>query len=641
MNEQLASHRTSKLFVVYVVVVLLGIAAVWVLYECFAHQLVTAMYEGRSIRALNRLIQYQHKHSLDHYLELADTIFYRAFFLFSAGLGLIHILHRLIFSGKKIKAIWPILWGVFVLTGIYALNPNRRVYSVHGFMHAGIVYQIVHGNIPPDDPMLGDVALLYPWGYHLLTAFIVKVLNISPFYCFAIINVVSLGVCLILLYKISRLLIKDEKANIFSAITSIFGITFLTRKLIAKLSLLLQITAETRVTPVFTKFTNVNGLPIGLAFFLLVLYSLMKISKNKEVPLYTVCLFISILSCGFFYPQMLPGIVASGTLLCLVGILPTRYNKKLGLKRIGLIASVLAVSTLLLMPYLRSIMGEGGLNKIVLFNSTLMWENARTLLLLAGPVLVVIFISRKFLLSRLSVQPVTVLLITILGTAGCYIFIHMQRSNEYKFLILLTVMAGILGGIALYAMKQHFHKSFVLILLLLFLLPSYNVIVGKLKAQMHYPRTYVEKGRDIRLTADEGNELYQWIREHTAKDSVFIDSELKIPVFAQRQLFLTIDKQVHGKPVIERGYGLLTDTILREVSAYPPCILDERNRIVTAVYDPKQNFSSGEMEEFLSTNRHIYIVVRTEKLRGKFTNKRFDIIFESHDGHIIVYRPKP
>ncbi len=61
-----------------------GIAVRWVLYFYFGHMLIKAMYEGRSIGFLNKIIEGQAAHSLQHYFDLCDNLFYSLFSFYVA-----------------------------------------------------------------------------------------------------------------------------------------------------------------------------------------------------------------------------------------------------------------------------------------------------------------------------------------------------------------------------------------------------------------------------------------------------------------------------------------------------------------------------------------------------------------------------
>ena len=89
MNERLTQRKVKKTLMVYIFIMLLCMASVLLLYECFAHQLVRAMYEGKSIGALNNLIKYQYKKPVGHYLDLANTIFYKMWLLSGIAFSLL------------------------------------------------------------------------------------------------------------------------------------------------------------------------------------------------------------------------------------------------------------------------------------------------------------------------------------------------------------------------------------------------------------------------------------------------------------------------------------------------------------------------------------------------------------------------
>ncbi|MCJ7689327.1 MAG: hypothetical protein MUO60_08410, partial [Clostridiaceae bacterium] len=141
-------------------------------------------------------------------------------------------LYREIFTSKHVRLFWYVLLAVLTMAVMYALNPNNRVYSYHGFMHAGIVYQALNGTIPPLNPLLGGEPLLYPWGYHLLAAGISRMLNLSPAYSFAVINVASAVLVMVLAYKISQTLVSSRSHNLFSALLTLAGATVFNKQMI-------------------------------------------------------------------------------------------------------------------------------------------------------------------------------------------------------------------------------------------------------------------------------------------------------------------------------------------------------------------------------------------------------------------------
>ena len=62
---------------------------------------------------------------------------------------------------------------------LFLMVPSLRVYGYHGFIQAGIVYQLLSGQIPPTSPLLAGRPGTYPWAGALVLAGTSKVLGIS------------------------------------------------------------------------------------------------------------------------------------------------------------------------------------------------------------------------------------------------------------------------------------------------------------------------------------------------------------------------------------------------------------------------------------------------------------------------------
>ena len=176
-----------------------------------------------------------------------------------------------------------------------------------------------------------------------------------------LINIVSLVLSIVLVYKISQQLIRDEKANALSVIISIFGTTIFSRNTISTmLSCFHSGRPENRALPAAIKFSNVNGAPIGIVFFLLFVYAIIKLFANRERWSYAAVCFVSVLGCGFFYPPMLPGVIATVLAICLLGVTP--LGRRLMGNDLKTVIKVIAASTMAIaavIPHFLSISGVG------------------------------------------------------------------------------------------------------------------------------------------------------------------------------------------------------------------------------------------------------------------------------------------
>jgi len=105
--------KENKLLIIVAGVLFLCLAIGWILYALFGHQLIEAMYEGRSIGFLNRIITGSAKHPIELYFEDADRIFSMAFMLGSA-VALILVL-LITISGRNQKTNEICILGASIL----------------------------------------------------------------------------------------------------------------------------------------------------------------------------------------------------------------------------------------------------------------------------------------------------------------------------------------------------------------------------------------------------------------------------------------------------------------------------------------------------------------------------------------------
>lgn len=574
-------------------------------------------------------------------------------FLTLAAISLVFILYKLVFSHHKIPLLWILLVFALILTFVYILNPNNRIYSHHGFMHAGITYQILNGQVPPTNPLLAGKKLLYPWGYEFAAAVITYTFNISPFYSYALLNIASLIAAMFLVYKISQLLIEDNNACILSVLISMYGITIFNKYL---LGLFKRINfwgnenpffPEYRGLPVFTKFCNINGTPLGLVFYLVFLYSAFKISVGKNSILYAVIVFLSILAIGFTYPQFLPAAVISALCICLANIVIHKKEKMIFLRKVFLIIPPLMIGLIFISPYFFSI-SSGIKTGVQLFNTESVLLNSISSLIVFFPILIVIFLNRKFLWNYSNRKVLIAVAVSTFAALGCYICMHMAYHNEYKSLVLTEITLGILGGIALSNTKQWCNKFILFIVLIAFVFPMFDIVYKKLSRFDLVPVMFTEKGKNLCPKDTEEEQLYQWIRNQTNVDDIFFDTTPNIPVFAQRQLFIAADTIVKVKDetgqqfqIYNPGYNYAIRSHLEKTCGYDPALVQNRYDILQKIYNPNQELTQQQTKELSSSNNRIYVIVRKAMFPGPFKNVLFDKVFQSSQGNFSVYCYSP
>src|SRR5213594_4041144 len=68
--------KEGKQTVLWLITLLLIVASWAFLYAAFGHRLIQAMYEGKALGVLNRIIEGQGVHPVEFYLHETDQIFY-------------------------------------------------------------------------------------------------------------------------------------------------------------------------------------------------------------------------------------------------------------------------------------------------------------------------------------------------------------------------------------------------------------------------------------------------------------------------------------------------------------------------------------------------------------------------------------
>jgi hypothetical protein len=544
----------------------------------------------------------------------------------------------LFLAGKKVGKIWLMVLGVAPVVLIYVLNPEFRVYSFHSFMHAGITYQILNGNVPPTDPLLAGHAAAYPWAAHLIAAGLSRVFNITPFLSIAVMNVASLALAMALIYRISKMLVDDERANVLSVVVSIYGITVANPSLLRLLSV--KLPTEFRGVPILLKFITINVLPIGLVCFLLFVYLVLKLEISRRTSLVAPLVLVALLGVGFTYPAFLPGIAVSlGLAWILTLALFRRETLRWSLRTLVSTVLALAATALIVRPYL-ALTGAGTVGQMQILAKQMVLANAVKYFVVTLPILVIIAANLRAF-RQVNPRALAFLVIVVVATAAAYLAIHVPLDNEYKFLLLSTVTLGILGGVAFAELARRlkgYRTIAVFVLLALFLFPSFRFVKLKMVQERagRPSKAFVERGRSIHSTDPEDDQFYQWIKANTGPKSVFVDQELDIPVLAERPLLIGLGKREPGQ---QKGFGPV-DMILRFQSGYPASLLETRRRIVEKIYAADKQLTDAEVSELLGLPGDLYVVWRAKGQDRAFDNPAFQEVFSSQAGNYKIYQFK-
>jgi hypothetical protein len=220
-----------------------------------------------------------------------------------------------------------------------------------------------------------------------------------------------------------------------------------------------------------------------------------------------------------------------------------------------------------------------------------------------------------------------------------YVVFHLHGNNELKLFILSMASLGILGGISLRASINYPKKHLAALILIPFLVPAISVLWQNLNDYADRPIIYQEDGRNITHTDPEKNELYQWIRSNTAKEAVFMDLDLDIAVFAQRQLFIAKDTMHSGKILVQLGYGITMEELLGAQSGYAPQLLSKRNELIDRLYDTKQELPLTELHVAAASLGEIYLIARSKEMQERFASPDLELVFMTSNRQFGIYSP--
>ena len=106
-------------------------------------------------------------------------------------------------SRREAHPLWLIAI-VAVPIGLLHLDTDWRLFSVHGLMHASMVYEIFERGLPAETPLVAGTPLQYPYGVHVLVAGILRVMPISPPTVFAMLNISCLIGSIVVFDRIAR-----------------------------------------------------------------------------------------------------------------------------------------------------------------------------------------------------------------------------------------------------------------------------------------------------------------------------------------------------------------------------------------------------------------------------------------------------
>ncbi|MHC4927818.1 MAG: hypothetical protein ACYTER_10955 [Planctomycetota bacterium] len=606
------------------------------LYHLFGKTLVQAVYEGRSFQLLNSFIQHQDTKNLDHYIALADRYVLIVLFMGLFATQFLVATYRIFFTRQRLPLFCIILFLLFLMLGVYLLGPNNRTYSPHGLWHSSIVYQILNGSTPPGNPFFAGQKLSYPWGYHYLSAILNNATGTSLPWIFAGINIISLCAAAFILFRLCRLITSNTNALGASVVTALFCTRFFPDFLLDVFNPVL-VSAETyRTIPFIKRCFSVSGVPLGLAFSSLGLYAAIQFYRTPKKVRYSLLVYIACISCGFLYYQMLPGLLAG--IGCMFLISPFIVKEKKWIRyyiKNGLLFLALVTAAATIYPYLKSL-NTSNLNSIVLFNPSCLLKKLMCSSVFILPLTTIFWIGTRN--SKHELQKTVIYFISayILANLLCYYFINLPYGNEYKFILYSSVLFGLFAGIGYTHAKKLPIRIVFACLFIYTLYFSMNDIIIRINRHAHVKPIIQQNCHYVNPALNP--DLYEWIRTQTPKNSVFIDNTLYVPIFAERAIFIGIDRTLNGKRHSIPGIGLSIYDFLNEICCISSQSIDDRMRINQKILS-STSVDSHLLEQLKDDfpQRPIYIIYRTRTQPETFSQTFGKRVFTNTDCSIEIY----
>lgn len=543
------------------------------------------------------------------------------------------VLIALVFYRRPVNRIILLLTGMYALAIPYLANEKWLLMDHHGLMHSTFVYQIIEQGYPPTNPYLAGEPLHYHWGYHLIVAWLAQMLRLNPSLVFLLLNAVSLIAVSIFIYRISRQLLSHPGSNLYSVIFAVYAITF-TKGVLSLLGL--QWFKDFRGLPILKKFSNITGLPLGLVFSLLVLYSVIGIYQGgQRKRRYYLGVAAGVLGCGFIYFPLLPGTLAAiPPAIALLFI----YHRKQPVPLIRpslLILLMMLLSSLALIPYLRPITA-GVETTVRWFVPLSMKQQIGNLFLCLLPQFILVAIAWRRIRGRISRPPLLILFAFFAVNLVGYLCMHLPSGNVYKLMILMSIPLGILGGIAFFDLFHRSPRWIHFLMLLLFTTEFLSDTYYKTYFMEDHPTLFFMQGINVSHNDPEERDLNEWIRANTPKESCFIDNQLTIPLIAHRSLYFALNRGA--------GYGFVNiPFFLQRICGHDPRITRPRQQLVMNLLESDRSIDTQDLARLSGWESEAYIVVRDRRLLSRFAPGNFNLVYQSDrgEGNIAVFQVRP
>jgi len=544
---------------------------------------------------------------------------------------------------RRLAHALVVVGAVLPLVLLYALNPAFRIYSRHGLLHASILYQGLEHGVPPPNPLLAGEGLGYHWGYDLLGAAFSRFLGVAPSWSYSTLNIVALTLVLLLLGRVSRDLVDRPARALLGPLVAVFAITPVPLWWLKQTAFSQQYFGPlmARATPVFHKFANVNGVPVGRACCALALTALGTCRRGGSRVAGRALLAASVTGCGLLYPPLLPGLLVTvGAFTAVYLIRSQAPDLATRVWAAALDAVVVAVGVVLAAGVL-VVLGMRTATSVALLDTRFLTADVVSLLLTGLPMVVVIVAAWDGLRRHGDHLLIDQLLVAAAANAACFLAFSLTDRNEYKFLLLSQVLLGLVGGPALFALRRRIGFCAAAVTALVLLGSFVHIYENCFYRHRDAEVQLAEVGRRLVHPDPEQDQLYSWIGEHTPGSAALVDTEPLVTVLGPRAVLAPYRGGGRRRLLAERERGFVhrVDLFPTRFSGNDSGVVTTRRKLVQTLLDGGRN--DVELARRLLREvgvSPVYVVCRSPAVKRRLARVGAEEVFRSDRGRVTVMR---
>ncbi len=504
---------------------------------------------------------------------------------------------------------------VLSLAWLFVSNPGLRIYSKHGLFHASVLYRLSELGVPPDNPLLAGEPLRYHWGYELIGAAVSRVAGLPPSWSFAVINLVALAVVLSLLTVAAGDLFEEWSRAPLAPLVAILAITPVPLWWLKNAGPASETVGPlmARATPVFQKFVNTNGAPLGLACLAVALLALGR--KHQGQIVRRVGLVVAFALCGVLYPPLLPALLVTIAAFSLVEGLRSR---PVGVRLVGgdAVACLVggAIAAVVMM-----VLGMRPGTPVTLFDTRFLAADLASVVLTMAPIVAVIAAAWHPLRARVGGLLVDQCLVASAATTLCFLVVSLADRNEYKFLLVSQVLVGLVGGAALATVRGRIGSVLAAVVAVVFLGSFAHLYATCCWLHRDAPERLVERGRRLHHPDPAQDHLYEWLGAHTPREAIVVDSEPLVTVLGPRGLLVPPRSDSDDRLVeSERGFLHRLDLMPVRVLGADRAVVVPRLKLVQSLLDDGRSDVEAARRRWAQTDvGPLWVICRTTDQRRR------------------------